>query len=213
MALECLVFDCDGVILESVDVKNAAFARVCREIDPAYESLFAAYVALHGGVSRMEKFAWLIREIYGRDISPEELRAMGGKFIGYCREAVMETPLVPGFEAAAERWFGRVPLYVASGTPHYELTEILTRRGLARYFTGICGTPPAKAALLLNILRESGADPRRTVMVGDSKTDADAARIAGTLFYGRGPYFADSPYPHGPDLTRLNDFLEALATE
>ena len=213
MALECLIFDCDGIILESVDVKNAAFARICREIDPAYEKLFSAYVELHGGVSRVEKFMWLVREIHGREITAEELRTMGQNFVRYCRDAVMETPLVPGFEAVAERWLGRVPMYVASGAPQYELVEILTQRGLARYFVDICGTPPAKAALLLHILRASGADPAHTLMVGDSKTDSDAALVAGTKFYGRGPYFENGPHPCGPDLTGLNAFLETMAAK
>lgn len=36
----CIVFDCDGIILESVDAKNAAFGRICDEIDPAHTGAF-----------------------------------------------------------------------------------------------------------------------------------------------------------------------------
>ena len=213
MALECIIFDCDGVILESVDAKNQAFVRVCSDIDPAFCGLFQAFTELHGGMSRTEKFAWLIREIHGREITAEEMRGLCEKFVRYCREAVLASPLVPGFEDTAKRWLGKTPMYVASGTPHYELVEILEARGLDRYFAGILGTPPAKAALLVNILRDAGANPNATVMVGDSKTDADAALIAGTKFYGRGPFFAGKPCPNGPDLTGLNAFLERLALE
>lgn len=211
MALSCIIFDCDGIIMESVDAKNTALARICNELDPAFTKLFTAYVELHGGMSRVEKFAWLIREMYGREITPEESRALCAKVPEYSLQAVLDSPLVPGFLDVAKRWRGRVPMYVASGTPHYELVEVLHKRGLDRYFTGICGTPPAKAALLINILREAGADPKHTVMVGDSKTDEDAALIAGTLFYGRGPFFADGRHPWGDDLTGLNEFLENLA--
>ncbi|MCC8194579.1 MAG: HAD hydrolase-like protein [Deltaproteobacteria bacterium] len=211
MALSCIVFDCDGIILESVDAKTAAFSRISDEVAPNLTGSFIDYVVLHGGVSRFEKFSWLIRQAFGRDITPEESRDFGEKFIHYCLEAVVASPLVPGFEETAKRWHGRVPLYVASGTPQYELDEVLRRRGLDGYFTKIYGTPPAKAALLLNALRDSGAAPEETVMVGDSKTDMDAAIIAGTLFYGRGDYFKNTHWPWGSDLTPLNDYLDAVA--
>ena len=212
MALSCIVFDCDGIILESVDSKTAAFARISDEIAPRHTQLFIDYVTLHGGVSRFEKFAWLVRQAFDRAITTEESHDMGRKFIQYCMESVLASPLVPGFEDTVKRWHGRVPLYVASGTPQYELEEVLRQRDLARYFTGIYGTPPAKAALLLSAVRHAKVPPEETVMIGDSKTDMDAATIAGTLFYGRGEYFRDSHWPWANDLSGLNAYLEAVAS-
>ena len=211
MSLSCIVFDCDGVILESVDFKNAAFGKVCDEFAPEHTKAFIEYVALHGGVSRFEKFAWLVERAERRAITEEESRIMGEKFHRYCIEAVLAAPLVPGFTETAERWLGKVPMYVASGTPHYELVDVLERHDLTKYFKGILGTPPAKASLLLSCVRDARAKPEETVMIGDSKTDLEAALIVGTKFYGRGAYFEDKPYPYGKDLTMLNAFLEATA--
>ena len=210
MALSCIIFDCDGIILESVDIKAAAFARICDEVSPAHTAAFTEYVLLHGGVSRFEKLSWLIRLAFERDITQEESRIFSGKFAQYCLEAVIASPLVLGFKDVVARWHGRIPMYVASGTPQYELEEILHQKGLDGYFTKIYGSPPSKAALLLNALRDCGAAAKQTVMVGDSKTDMDAAVIAGTLFYGRGAYFKDKPWPWGEDLTRLNEYLERV---
>lgn len=211
MALACIVFDCDGVILESVDAKTEAFRRVCGEIAPAHADAFIAYVTLHGGVSRYEKFAWLVRRAFDRDITPDETRAMGENFIRYCLEAVLGAPFVPGFTATVERWAGRVPLYVASGTPQHELEEVIRHKGLERFFAGVYGTPPAKAPLLQAAVRDANAPPKATVMVGDSKTDMDAALIVGTKFYGRGPYFSDKNVAWGDDLTGLNAYLDRVA--
>lgn len=213
MPLSCIVFDCDGVIIESVDHKNAAFGRMCDEIAPHLTPTFIEYVTLHGGVSRFEKFIWLIEQAENRAITEEESYAMGEKFHTYCIEAVLAAPLVPGFLDTAERWFGKVPMYVASGTPHYELVEIIERHGLTNYFAGVLGTPPAKASLLVSCVRDARVKPEHTVMVGDSKTDLDAALIVGTRFYGRGAYFEDKPYPYGKDLTKLNAFLETIAAQ
>lgn len=211
MPVACIVFDCDGVIIESVDAKNAAYVKVCEAVTPKLSGAFAEYAALHGGVSRHEKFSWLIERAYGRAITNDESRAMSEAFRRHCIEAVLTAPLVPGFIETAERWFGRAPMYVASGTPHHELVEVIEQRGLSRYFAGVLGTPPAKASLLLSCVRDAKARPEHAVMVGDSKTDLEAACIVGTKFYGRGAYFKGSPHPHGDDLSGLNAFLEERA--
>lgn len=213
MPLSCIVFDCDGIILENVNVKTTAFGKVCDEFAPDHTQAFIDYVALHGGVSRFEKFAWLVERAEHRAITEDESRSMGEKLHQYCIEGVLAAPLVPGFLETAERWLGKVPMYVASGTPHYELVEVIERHNLTKYFAGVLGTPPAKASLLLSCVRDARAKPEETVMVGDSKTDLEAALIVGTKFYGRGAYFEGKPYPYGHDLTALNAFLETIAAQ
>ena len=162
-------------------------------------------------MSRREKFAWLYREVFHREITPEEMEDCCARFVSCALDNVLNAPLVPGVMDVLERWHGRVPMYVCSGTPQEELLSVLEQRGLARYFTGICGTPPAKAELLKGIVRKERIDPADAVMVGDATTDSDAAEAAETLFYGRGPFFENTAYPHGSDLTGLNRWLEELA--
>ncbi len=211
MALSLIVFDCDGVILESVDAKTKAFGQVAEPLGAEARDRLVLYHTLHGGVSRREKFAWLYHEVFQREITPEEMEDCCARFVSYALDNVLNAPLVPGIMDVLERWHGRVPMYVCSGTPQAELEAILEKRGLARYFTGICGTPPAKAELLKGIVLRGRVDPADVVMVGDATTDLDAAETAGTLFYGRGPFFEQSSHPHGADLTGLNDWLEAQA--
>ena len=210
MALSLIVFDCDGVILESVDAKTKAFGQVAEPLGAEARDRLR-YHTLHGGVSRREKFAWLYREVFHREITPEEMEDCCARFVSYALDNVLNAPLVPGVMDVLERWHGRVPMYVCSGTPQEELQSVLEQRGLARYFTGICGTPPAKAELLKGIVRKERIDPADAVMVGDATTDSDAAEAAETLFYGRGPFFENTAYPHGSDLTGLNRWLEELA--
>ncbi len=210
MALACIVFDCDGIILESVNAKTRAFARLAEPFGPKAEDAMVQYHNLHGGVSRHEKFIWFFKEVLGRDISKEEASDWAERFIRYSLEEVYACALVPGIMDVLEEWQGRVPLYVASGAPHEELTDVLAKKKLAPYFAGIFGTPPAKAALLQNIVRGAKVKPEETVMIGDSKTDMDAAIIVGTKFYGRGEYFKSFGYPWHEDLTCLNDYLKTL---
>lgn len=213
MALELIVFDCDGVILESVDAKTRAFGRVGQEFGQEAADRLVMFHTMHGGISRSEKFAWLFREVLGRDITPEENAVLCGRFASYCLDEVCRSVLVPGVRQVLEDWKGRVPMYVASGTPHEELGEVLTRTGLAGYFDGLYGFPPGKTDLLETIVSKTGASPSATVMVGDSITDQRAAEAVHTLFYGRGEFFRHSGYPWHEDLTQLSAYLETVFRE
>ena len=63
MALSLIVFDCDGVILESVDAKTQAFARIGAEFGEEARDRLVAYHAMYGGVSRYKKFEWMFQEV------------------------------------------------------------------------------------------------------------------------------------------------------
>ena len=210
MALSLIIFDCDGIILESVEVKNMAMKRVGDDFGPALSDRLVMYHKMHGGVSRFKKFAWLYEEHLGRSITPEEERELNEKFVRYAFEAIVDCPLVPGIQEVLDCWKGRLPLYVASGAPQEELDFLLQKRGIAGYFDGIYGSPPGKADLLCMILQRTSIASSDAVMIGDSSTDLHAAEATGTLFYGRGEYFRSSGYPWHADLTKLNDYLESL---
>jgi phosphoglycolate phosphatase-like HAD superfamily hydrolase len=209
MTVSALVFDCDGIILESTDIKSRAFFALAEPFGPEAQHRFRKYHEEHAGVSRFNKFAWLYETVVGREISAVESEELGRRFTQLCREEVLAAPFVPGFQALLDRWHGRVPLFVASGTPHQELAEILEARGVAGKFHGVYGTPPAKAALLRRLIADHSLDPASTVMIGDGETDYEAARQAGTLFFGRGKRFAGRGCMWAENLLPAGDMLES----
>ena len=211
MPLSCIVFDCDGVILESVDVKTVAFARVAEPFGYDARDRLVAYHIENGGVSRYKKFEWMFREVLGREITSDELDELGRQYAEFAFEGVLNAQLVPGAYDAITAWHGRVPMYVCSGAPHEELTHILHERGLSRFFEGIYGSPPGKTELLAKVVKQAVVNPSEVVMIGDSKTDLQAAETVGTMFYGRGATFAEGRWPWGPDLTGLSNWLETVA--
>lgn len=210
MGLQCIVFDCDGVILESVPVKTRAFGRLTEPYGAEARDRMLMYHKVHGGVNRNRKFEWFFREVLGREITPEELADWSGRFRDIAFEEVCRCELVPGIQEVLDAWKGRLPMYVCSGAPQEELDAVLRGRGLDGYFAGIYGAPPAKAALLRHIVREADVEPEETVMVGDASTDQRAAEDVGTLFYGRGSEVKGGPWPWGEDLRGLNAWLEEL---
>lgn len=208
VALKCLVFDCDGVILDSVPVKTRAFARLAEPYGPEARDKFVLYHAMHGGVSRYLKFGWFFREFLGREISPAESAEWGRKFESLALDEVRKCDLIPGALNTLKRWQGVLPMYVCSGAPQAEVALVLRERGLEQYFNGIFGSPPAKALLLREIIKKACVLPEETLMVGDATTDRDAAVENDAQFYGVGPDLKGALFPWSMNLEPLNSWIE-----
>lgn len=204
-----VVFDFDGVLLDSVGVKTAAFARLFEPEGAAARDAVVAYHLAHGGVSRYEKFRWAYREILKRPLDPGTERRLGEAFNALVEEAVLSAALMPGARESLEALHGRIPLFVASGTPEEELRRIVERRGLARFFRNVYGSPPDKEAILRRVASELGLAPSGLLMVGDSATDLEGARLAGSEFVGFVPPGARSPFP--ADVPVCSDLRELAA--
>lgn len=199
---DLVIFDFDGVLAETVEVKTRAFAALARELGgEAAAQALTRYHRAHGGVSRVKKFEWLFAEVLGQPLSQERLADLCARFAALVAERMVAEPMVPGAREALTILHGRVPLAVASGMPHEELGHILEKRGLAPFFFAFRGTPPAKADLVADLVHKAHVQPARALMVGDSVTDLEAARLSGCAFYGRG--CVDAAQPWHDDLTRL----------
>lgn len=208
MSVAMLVFDCDGVILESVDAKTRAFAEVASHYGPEARDRLTLYHRLHLGVSRQEKFSWMFRNVLGREITPEEMEDLCARFVQAMLDQVVNAPFVPGIIATLHTWQNRVPMYVCSGTPTEELRFIMKQRNIAQFFNGMYGSPPGKTERLDMIVQEAGINPADAIMIGDGGTDMQAAEAVGTRFYGRGKEFDGSGYAWGTDLTGLSAWLD-----
>lgn len=201
-----IVLDFDGVIAESVDVKTAAFARIYAPYGPEVVAKVTEHHQLHGGVSRQRKFEIYHRDFLGKSISPTEIEHLSAEFSRLVEDEVVRSEYVIGAREFLDRHWQDIPLFVASGTPGEELVRIVRRRGIESRFRGVFGSPATKSEILRRIASSLGLAPSQLLMVGDSMTDFDGARQAGTAFVGRGTPQAH-PFPPGtrviPDLSEL----------
>ncbi len=201
------MFDFDGVLVESVETKTRAFASLYAEHGPEVVARVVAFHLRHGGLSRYEKLRYGHEVVLGRPLDPAERERLAARFAALVVEAVIAAPWVAGAREFVEARWRELPLYIVSGTPQHELVAIAERRGMARYFAEILGSPERKEPLLRGLLARGGLAPGRALFVGDSLTDYDAARAVGLAFLGRVPAGAQSPFPAGtetaPDLLGL----------
>jgi phosphoglycolate phosphatase-like HAD superfamily hydrolase len=210
-ALDAVVFDFDGVIVESVDVKNRAFRALFAD-HPAQVDAIVALHEQHGGVSRYVKFDMIYRDILKAPLTPSRRTELGQEFERLAVEQVVACPMVGGARELLEALHGRVPMTVVSGTPDAELAAIVARRGLGGYFVELHGGSREKHAIVADMIRARSWRAERMIMVGDAMTDHDAAHANGVGFVGRVAPGTANPFP--PETTvipDMRDFGDAAA--
>lgn len=187
-AVDLVVFDFDGTICESADVKTDAFYQLyLEEQGESFASAVRDYHLEHAGESRFEKIRYYEQEMLGRLCTEERLREVAGRFAGIVRDKVIAAPLVPGVADFFSSHRGEVPMLVASATPTDELRHIIEVRGMSEWFDDVQGSPTPKGEIVARFVQERAADPRRVVMVGDQLSDIEAARHARVHFVGYRP--------------------------
>lgn len=209
--IEVIVFDFDGVLAESVNVKGEAFYALYEDAGTDIQEKVLAYHEANGGVSRYDKIRYYEETLCGRAVTEDAVQNRADRFSALVEQRVAESDWVAGAKDFLERYHAQIPFYIASATPEVELRRITQSRFMSHYFKGIYGTPKKKSDNLKSVIGENGYSPQKTLMIGDAITDYEAAQNNGTHFIGRGINGADTPFPSGTtiidDLTTLADYL------
>lgn len=210
--IKAIIFDFDGVILESAIIKTHAFGEVVKHYPKEQADAFVAYHMTHMGISRHVKFKYFIEEILKEKYTDTQEKELANAFEHIVYKQVMECPFVPGAKEFLERNYDRYDLYIASGTPEDEMYRIVKGRRLEQYFKEVYGTPLKKIEIIEKILSIHGYDRDEVFFVGDASTDLNAANAAGLGFIGRSTeentdVFKNIEYRIS-DLRQIEDIIE-----
>ncbi len=176
------VFDCDGVILCSNQMKSDAFALALDGEKDEDISAFIHYHRVNGGISRYQKFSYYFEKMVPRHNAQEYIKNALLKYASIVKQGLVECQLVPGVRQFLTILKDRgVACAVNSGGDEHEINMVFEQRGLDHYFQYIYGSPCTKRENMLR-LYEAGFMSKSGIMFGDSKSDWDAACDAGLDF-------------------------------
>ena len=178
-----LVFDCDGVVLNSNQLKIQAYYDVAIKFGAnaiQAQTLVAHHVKL-GGISRYPKFEYFLREIMQQKVSEQAMQALLDSFTAEVKRLLMGCEIAPDLMRIREanpnaKWM------IVSGGDQAELRDIFQLRGIDKLFNaGIFGSPDNKDAILA---REVGLNHiiQPALFIGDSRYDHQASTNAGLDF-------------------------------
>lgn len=208
------VFDCDGVLLDSNEIKTRAFAEVARPYgEEAVEALVAHHIR-HGGVSRFEKLRHFWTQILRRDNDENAVAQLCDRFGDITSRELLSCGETPGLQEALAAIPSGTCKIVVSGSPQEELRTLFDRRGLTRHFDGVYGSPDSKIEIL-NRESANGALPSPGVYVGDARLDYEAARAVrfDFVFMARYSEWDDAQASlRGTDTAFIHDLRDLAAT-
>lgn len=177
-----VVFDCDGVILKSNQLKSDAFAKALEGEPPAQVLEFVEYHKANGGISRYKKFAHYFNEMYPRPDADAAIEQALGKYAAIVKQGLIDCELIGGVQTALSALQAtQVPCAVNSGGDEQELHQVFAARGLDQFFAHIFGSPTPKNDNMQR-LKDLDFFKGRGVMLGDSKSDWQAATLFGLDF-------------------------------
>jgi len=181
---DLIIFDCDGVLVDSERIANRVFARVLEEecgLNLSLEQMFDHFV----GHSQVQCLA-IIEEMTGAP-PPASLGERYRNEIN--RELAESVVAVNGIEAVLEAL--DIPYCVASGGSHEKMQTTLGKTGLAKYFDGTLFSVSEVARakpfpdIYLHAARSMGVDdPEKCLVIEDSPVGVSGAVAAQMAVFG-----------------------------
>ena len=187
-----VIFDCDGVLVDSEPITNALIA-----------SDLATYGLKLTAQDVLDRFVGgTLRDVENRvrdagtDLPQGWATEIYGRMFDKLREG---TPVIPGIKKVLDQLDqAGIPASVASNGPHEKMQITLGQNGLLERFgehilsaheVGLDKAKP-NPDLFLEAARRRNVPPSKTVVIEDSATGARASRAAGMTCFG---YAAHTP--------------------
>jgi HAD superfamily hydrolase (TIGR01509 family) len=204
--IEAVVFDLDGVLLDSEQVWDAAREQLAKERGGRW----------HDGAQRdmmgMSSLEWsrYMHDVIGLQESPEEISAeVVRRLQAIYRE---QLPLLPGAVEAVDRLAARWPLAVASSSNRELIDLVLELSALDRRFRVTVSSEEVARGkpapdVYLEAARRLGVEPSRCAAIEDSENGIRSAKAAGMCVLAiPNPQFP----PADEALSQADDVLESL---
>ncbi len=180
-----ILFDFDGVILNSMPVRDYGFEKIFEEFDKVLVDKLLDYHNKNGGLSRYVKIKYFYNELLNQEISEAEINRYADNFSTLMKKELTDKKyLIAETVKFIKDNYKKYNLHVVSGSDGEELRYLCKALKIDDYFLSINGSPTHKNELVKNVLAANQYSANETILIGDSVNDYDAAEANGLNFYG-----------------------------
>jgi len=178
-------FDFDGVIVDSANIKTAAFYELFLKFGEEKAKRVKEYHIKNQGVSRFEKFRSIFKNILRLQYSDLVEKKYSQAFSEIVLKKIVNADFIPGVLFFLEELKKKnIKIFLLSATPEDELKKICWEKDIDSYFYKIAGSPKSKVEHGKEIISDFNLAPKEIVFFGDSASDLQASRELGTQFIG-----------------------------
>lgn len=182
-----LVFDFDGTLVDSSDIKQGAYGAAIGAAVSAPEANVQRAYRAHGTLNRVPQLSTAFRDLVGRDPDEDELEAMVSTYGSFVRARSHEVRVFDGMEEFLAANRQRYHLAVTSNAPQDELVVACRVLGIDGYFDRIYGYPTRKDEAIEILRRDWGLTRSCILYIGDRLEDGSVAERVAVPFCRFGP--------------------------
>jgi len=211
-----VIFDFDGVLVDSVEVKTDAFAELYEPYGIDIVDKVINHHRTHGGVSRFDKFKHYHESFLGVSLTEDDLANLSDCFTSIVMDKVIVAPEIDGaYEFLRRCNDANLTCAVNSATPDSEIKKIVKSRGWEDLFCCVHGAPSSKSENLNEIILSQIKTPSDAVFFGDAESDLIGAMNSSVEFIGigKGMLRASDNQKKFPAFYDFNDLLEVMSNE
>lgn len=180
-----ILWDFDGVLMDSMPVRNRGFEIVLSGFPKEEVKDLMDFHLKNGGLSRYVKFRYFFENIRNEEVTEDEIKNWAWKFSDVMRkELINENLLITETVEFVKRNHETFNMHIVSGSDQEELRFICEQLNLKPYFKSVNGSPTPKKELVAELMKSNKYRKEKTVLIGDSINDFDAAKINEIEFMG-----------------------------
>lgn len=171
-----IIWDFDGVILNSNEIRNKGFEEVLREFPKNQVDDLMSYHHKNGGLSRYVKFRYFFEKIRGEKITEEEVIIWAKNFSGIVLKLLTDKNLINREVISYIRdYYKTKTMHIVSASDQNELRTICSIIEIDKYFKSIHGSPTTKIINVKKLITLNDYNSDDVLLIGDSINDRDAA--------------------------------------
>ncbi len=182
MTIKAIIFDFDGVILDSNEIKTQAFIDLYKDYPSHIVKRVRTYHLQNQGIDRYRKIKYFEEELLNKEVDDIYLKQRAEIFKDLVFRKVIKAKFIKGAKNFLKENLIRFDFHLASATPEDELKDITKKRDIDVFFKSIYGSPMKKEEILSKIISEYDYNTREVVMIGDSKQDLIASKAKNVKF-------------------------------
>lgn len=179
---KAIVFDFDGVILDSESYKIQTFKSLFSSF-PDYIDKIDEYNKANRGISRYDKFRYIYQTILQLPYTEDVEKMLGEAYNSKLVQNLGSISLISGVKKFLEQQ--HVPLYIASSSKESEMDQAMQAHGIKKYFKKTYDQSNTKEYAILDVKKKLKLKGDKILFVGDAIIDYEIAQKTKVDFLAR----------------------------